>query len=76
MFDAEGHKGEEHCPECDSLDTVTYYYAEGFSEIECRSCGYSTELDELAELTRYTGDLRERKQSNSLPPVPIKRLKA
>ncbi len=73
-YDAEGVEGEETCPECGSLDTVTYHFWEGFTELECRACGYSTEREDIAELTRYRGDLRERERD--LPPVPVRKIEA
>lgn len=75
MFDAEGRFDDETCPECGSEDTVTYSYSEGFEEVECRSCGYRSDREELSELQRYSGDLLEGKQK-SPPAVPFKSIKA
>jgi len=72
-FDAEGEKRAEPCPECGSQDTVTYVYAEGDTELECRCCGFNSEATDISDLTRYRGDLLEHKQ---VPPVPLKKLKA
>lgn len=74
-WDAEGIEAQDICPECGSSDTVTYLYQEGFSELECRHCGYNSEHDEISDLTRYRGDLLERSQG-PLPPVPTKKIKA
>ena len=73
-YDAEGVAGEEACPECGSLQTVTYHFREGFTELECRACGYSSEREDITELTRYRGELRERGREG--PPVPVKKLEA
>lgn len=75
MFDAEGSFENEHCPECGSTDTVTYSYREGFSELECRACGYRSDHEDLSELQRFSGDLLEGDESRPLP-VPIKSIKA
>ena len=73
-FDAEGVELGESCPQCSSSDTVTYLYNEGFSELECRRCGYTTEAAEIADLARFRGELKE--QGSELPPIPIKKLEA
>ncbi len=76
-FDAEGLELGERCPRCESSDTVTYVYNEGFSELECRVCGYSSETEGVGDLTRYRGDLKERGDSSAaLPPIPVKKLEA
>ncbi|MDQ3459489.1 MAG: hypothetical protein M3498_09370 [Deinococcota bacterium] len=72
-WDAEGLEQGDICPECGSADTVTYEFSEGYSELECRCCGYATEQSDIAALTRYRGDLLE---GGALPPVPVKKLKA
>lgn len=73
MFDAEGVELEETCPRCGGTDTVTFVYTEGFSELECRTCGFTTEAPDIADLARYRGDLKEK---GALPPIPIKKLEA
>lgn len=73
-FDAEGIQLGESCPACGEEDTVTYLYTEGFSELECRRCGYTSEAAEIADLARFRGDLKERRAD--LPPIPIKKLEA
>ena len=73
MFDAEGVELEETCPQCGGGDTVTFVYAEGFSELECRTCGFSTEAPEIGDLARYRGELKEKSTS---PPIPVKKLEA
>lgn len=77
-FDAEGTELGESCPRCESSDTVTYLYSEGFSELECRRCGYSSEALEIADLARFRGDLKEQDsgREGELPPIPIKKLDA
>ena len=59
-MDAEGFHDEVPCPECGSVNTVTYRYVEGFSELECPTCGYRSDADELSDLTRYQGVVLER----------------
>lgn len=89
-MDAEGFHEETPCPECGSVTTVTYRYVEGFSELECPSCGYRSDAQELADLTRYQGSVLERRSrhehsfddrvtdraTEDLPPVPIRAMKA
>lgn len=72
-YDAEGVAGLEPCPECASEQTVTYVYREGFREVECHTCGYSSEAEEIGRLTRYRGDLAE---GSRLPPIPLKKIEA
>jgi Zn ribbon nucleic-acid-binding protein len=74
-FDAEGEYLGDVCPKCGSSKTITYEYDEGFSELECENCGYTTEAAELSDLGRYRGDLRE-KAKGELPPIPVKKLQA
>jgi len=74
-YDAEGVELSEPCPQCGGENTVTYLYNEGFTELECRTCGFNSELEDIAELARYRGDLRERKGAK-LPPIPVKKLEA
>jgi len=73
VFDAEGMELGEACPQCGSSNTVTYLYAEGFSELECRHCTYTSEALDIADLARFSGDLKERGEQ---PPIPIKKLDA
>lgn len=76
-WDAEGSLEGDVCPACGSADTVTFVFAEGYSEIECRACGHATDLEDVAALTRYRGDLLESLgEGTVLPPIPIKKLKA
>ena len=75
MFDAEGSFDDEPCPVCGSRDTVTYEYEEGFSELECRLCGFRSDHQELSDLQRFSGDLLE-SEGHSPPPVPFKSIKA
>ncbi|HET8985619.1 MAG TPA: hypothetical protein VFN03_07650 [Trueperaceae bacterium] len=86
-MDAEGFNEETPCPECGSINTVTYRYVEGFSELECPTCGYRSDSQELTDLTRYQGSLAERSArpghpfddrvpADDLPPVPIRAMKA
>lgn len=76
MFDAEGQRDETPCPECGSRDTITYHYVEGFSELECQSCGYRSDAEELSALQRFSGDLLESDEGLAPPPVPMRSLKA
>ena len=73
-FDAEGRRDNDLCPACDSRDTVTYYFDEGFSELECERCGYHSDQTELSDLSRYRGELLE--GADNLPPIPLKKLEA
>lgn len=75
MYDAEGQYEQLPCPECGSLETVSYHYDEGFSELECSACGYRSDRQELSDLGRFRGELRE-SGAGELPPIPIKALKA
>lgn len=85
-MDAEGFNEEIPCPECGSVNTVTYRYVEGFSELECPNCGYRSDSQELAELTRFQGSVLERgfnpehafdeRVAEDPPPVPIRAIKA
>lgn len=74
MIDAEGVHAGERCPECGSPDTVTFHYREGFSELECPSCGYRSDAEELTALQRYGGNLLE--LDRETPPLPRKPLEA
>lgn len=75
MFDGEGSFDDHPCPGCGSENTVTYAYNEGFSEIECRRCGYRSDQDELSALQRFDGELLEG-DNDEPPPVPLKAMKA
>ena len=74
MFDAEGSRDGDTCPKCGSKKTVTYRFAEGFSDVECEACGFHSDRDELSELSRYRGELLE--GDAKLPPMPFKKLEA
>lgn len=74
MIDAEGIHARERCPECGSTGTVTFEYREGFSELECPSCGYQSDAEELTALQRYGGGLLE--ADRDVPPLPRKPLEA
>ncbi len=73
-FDAEGLELGESCPQCSSTDTVTYTYAEGFTELECRRCGYTSEASDIADLARFRGELKE--ENPATVPFPVKKLEA
>ncbi|MCA9838354.1 MAG: hypothetical protein KC422_15670 [Trueperaceae bacterium] len=73
MWDAEGSRDGETCPNCQSTKTITYHYAEGFTELECEACGYQTDLSDLDQLTRFRGELKEKTKAT---PIPFKKLKA
>ncbi len=87
-MDAEGFREQTPCPNCGSLETITYHYSEGFEELECGNCGYRSDSEALAELQRATGDLLERDGSrlrtgdrdrgpeSAGPPVPFRSMKA
>ncbi|MEM6430108.1 MAG: hypothetical protein AAF708_12775 [Deinococcota bacterium] len=72
-YDAEGVERQDPCPACQSDNTVTYIYHEGFIEIDCRDCGFNSEASGIADLTRYAGDLLE---ASPVPPIPLKKIKA
>lgn len=74
MIDAEGTYAGEPCPECGSTDTVTFEYREGFTELECPSCGYRSDAAELSALQSYGGSLLESRRD--VPPLPRKPLEA
>jgi len=59
MFDATGSADSEQCPRCGSDATVTWQFAEGFEELECRACGWVSDEEELASLQRFGGDVLE-----------------
>lgn len=70
MFDAEGSANGTPCPECGGEDTVTWRFREGFDELECRTCGYRSDAEELDALEREARDLL-RKDGDA--PLPRKR---
>jgi hypothetical protein len=71
-FDPESRRSEDPCPRCGSLNTLSHDYP-GFSDLECLECGYRSDAEEIAELTRFEGALLERDPSL---PMPVKKLKA
>lgn len=76
-MDAEGSFEHVACPQCGSTGTITFHYSEGFSELECPSCGYRSDAEELGALQRYPGDLLEAEPARSAPPpIPVRGLKA
>lgn len=76
-MDAEGRLEHSPCPQCGSHDTITYHYVEGFTELECRACGYRSDAEELSALQRFTGELLESSGGESeLPPIPMPAIKA
>ncbi len=87
MVDAEGRHNGDSCPRCGGVATITYYYDEGFEELECPECGYSSEATELDALARYDSELVEAGARHSdarpgagpqpdSPPYPRRSLKA
>lgn len=74
MIDAEGFHRGEACPKCGSTSTVTYEYHEGFTELECPTCGYRSDAHEIHDLQRYGGDLLE--VDTDVPPLPRTPLEA
>ncbi len=77
MFDATGSRDEETCPRCGSDATITYHYEEGFDELECSSCGYVSDAEELAALQRFDGQLLEAEEGQGTPLIrPRQRIKA
>lgn len=74
VIDAEGIHAGEPCPQCGGTDTVTFEYREGFTELECPSCGYRSDAAELTALQRYGGSLLE--ADADTPPLPRKPLEA
>lgn len=73
-IDAIIYHGVDACPQCNSNDTETYSYPEGFSELRCHACGYDSEAEEISALLRYEGTLLEKKRS--ILPLPSKAIKA
>ncbi len=77
QLDAEGFHEQTQCPDCGSRRTVTFHYVEGFEELECEACGYRSDAEEIAALTRYAGGVLEREGDGaSEVPIPIRTLKA
>lgn len=77
MADAEGTFAGDICPECGSLETVTYHYREGYCELECLHCGFNSEPDDVSDFVRDSGALCERERPDRRAmTVPVKRLKA
>lgn len=72
--DAIIYYGVDACPQCNSNDTETYSYPEGFSELRCHTCGYDSEAEEISALLRYEGTLLEKE--HSILPLPTKAIKA
>jgi len=73
MYDATGSYDEEECPRCGNRDTVTWHFADGFEEMECRTCGWVSDAEELAALQRFGGRVLEREDSTG---SPVNRLSA
>ncbi|HLR45714.1 MAG TPA: hypothetical protein VK092_01030 [Deinococcales bacterium] len=67
MFDATGSAEGEQCPRCGSEATVTWHFAEGFDELECRTCGWLSDEEELAALHRFGGELLEEDETAGSP---------
>lgn len=88
MADAEGRLGGVPCPNCGDRGTITYGYTEGFDELECPNCGYTSDSEELDALGYLAAGLPEpRRQEpgspaassthdSGLPPYPRRNLKA
>lgn len=72
--DAEGFHEQMPCPECGSSETVTYYYNEGFEELECAQCGFRSDRASVADLQCATGDVLERGQVDAV--IPIRSIEA
>lgn len=70
-MDAEGQHEQIPCPACGDSHTVTFYYREGFSELECPACGYRSDQHELDALQRFESDLVEGGDAPSLPRKPL-----
>jgi C4-type Zn-finger protein len=54
---------------------VSWHFAEGFDELECRHCGYRSDEADLAELERDAGDVLLQDESEA-PPLRKKPLRA
>jgi uncharacterized metal-binding protein (TIGR02443 family) len=57
VYDAEGSHDGVPCPTCGSEATISWHFAEGFVELECRTCGYRSDAEEIAALERESGEL-------------------
>lgn len=73
-MDAEGFHEQTPCPECGSPETVTYYYNEGFEELECSQCGYRSDTQSVSDLQRASGEVLERAHVEVV--VPMGRIEA
>ncbi|MBX3142413.1 MAG: YheV family putative metal-binding protein [Trueperaceae bacterium] len=73
-MDAEGFHEQTPCPECGSPETVTYYYNEGFEELECSACGYRSDTQSVSDLQRESGEVLEHRHSGVT--LPIRRIEA
>ena len=74
-MDAEGFTEHWPCPQCGSEDTVTYYYREGFTELECKACQYRSDWQELNDLESFSGELLKADPDLDIP-LPRKPLEA
>jgi len=74
-MDAEGFKEGIPCPNCGSKQTITFYFAEGFTELECESCYFRSDWKDAARLQQDLGDLLTSDASINMP-GNIKPLKA
>lgn len=75
MYDAEGSFDGVPCPECGSDRTISWHFAEGFDELECRACGYQSDALAMAELERASGDVLKRDDEVEAP-TPKRPLRA
>ncbi len=66
-YDAEGSHDGEQCPRCGSEATITYHFAEGFTELECPECGYVSDSEQLADLQRFGGEILESEDGAGTP---------
>ncbi len=75
MYDAEGSHDGVPCPQCGSDATVSWRFAEGYDELECRTCGYRSDAEELEALEREVGDVL-RGDEGPATPLPKRPLRA
>ena len=75
MYDAEGSHDGVPCPQCGSDATVSWRFAEGYDELECRACGYRSDAEELDALEREVGDVL-RGDEGPAGPLPKRPLRA